>query len=181
MPHSIDAGSVPVVFADGTAIYDDLAKTYTRHAEGLFILAPSGTGKSYYVNAQSEKAWIDGDVLWVVTGADYSQDEWDESLEDIMEINGRSDVITQQAKKQGFWVLGSSNLFLQPDAIVIPEWDTHLSYISKRQSKDYDGGATTDDLEGLKSHINWITQKWKGTVPFFASIEDAVAHLKEGK
>ena len=181
MPYNMNSSSVPVVFANGTAIYDDLAKTYTRHTKGLFILAPSGTGKSYYVNKQSEKAWIDGDLLWVVTGADYSQDEWVESLEDIMEINGRSDVITQQAKKQGFWVLGSSNLFLQPDAIVIPDWGTHLTYISKRQSNTYDGGATTKDLEGLNSHINWITQKWKGTVPFFTSIEDAVAHVTESK
>ncbi len=120
--HSIQSGETPVVFADGSAVYSKLAKTYRTHSKGLFILAPSGSGKSYFVNHQAVKNWIDGDLLWVVTGADYSNDTWDESLEQIMEINARSDIITEQAKKQGFWVIGSSNLFLQPDAIVIPDW-----------------------------------------------------------
>lgn len=181
VPHTIDSAAIPVVFADGTAVYDELAQTYTRHSKGLFILAPSGTGKTYFVKGQTKKHWIDGDLLWVVTGADYSSDEWDDSFDDILEINGRSDVITHQAKKQGFWVLGSSNLFLQPDAVVIPDWDTHLGYITARQDGVYDGGATTDDLDGLKSHVAWIKATWEGKVPFFTSIEDAVAYVTESQ
>lgn len=179
LPHTINSGSIPVVFSDGTKVYRTLADTYVRHDNGRFILAPSGSGKSYYVTHQEEKHWIDGDVLWVATGADYSNDEWDESLDDIMEINARSDVITHQAKKQGFWVIGSSNLYLQPDAIVIPDWETHLRYISSRENGNYDGGATTEDLDGLKSHIQWIRATWEGKVPFFTTIEDAVAHVEK--
>ena len=177
IPHQINSGKTPVIFSDGTKVYDKLSETYVKHDSGLFILAPSGTGKTYFVNHQKQYDWVDGDLLWVVTGADYSNDEWDESLEDIMEINGRSDIITQQAMKQGFWILGSSNLFLQPNAIVIPDWDTHLSYISNRESTTYDGGATSDDLDGLKSHIAWITSSWEGKVPFYKSIEEAVESL----
>lgn len=175
--HQIHSDNTPVVYADGTKVYDKLAETYIRHDSGLFILAPSGTGKTYFVNHQKQHDWIDGDLLWVVTGADYSSDEWDESLEDIMEINGRSDIITHQAMKQGFWILGSSNLFLQPNAIVIPDWETHLGYISNRESTAYDGGATSDDLVGLKSHIDWIKSTWEEKVPFFKSIEEAVEFL----
>lgn len=181
LPHTIYSGSIPVIFADGTEAYDSLAQTYTQHDSGRFILAPSGSGKSYFVNNQAAKNWVDGDHLWVTTGADYSNDEWNESFEDIMEINARSDVITHQAKKQGFWVIGSSNLFLQPDAIVIPEWETHLKYISSRETGNYDGGATTDDLDGLKAHIQWIKETWTNKVPFFNSIEDAVKFLEGTK
>jgi len=178
--HSINSGKTPVVFADGSAVYGKLSKTYRTHSKGLFILAPSGSGKSYFVNRQVVKNWIDGDLLWVVTGADYSNDTWDESLEQIMEINARSDIITEQAKKQGFWVIGSSNLFLQPDAIVIPDWDTHLRYVTSRETHGYDGGATTADLDGLKAHIEWINKTWKDKVPFFDSVENAIEYLETG-
>lgn len=176
-PHKIGSSSVPVIFTDGTAVYNQLAKTYVRHSSGLFVLAPSGTGKTYFVEHQAKRHWIDGDLLWTITGADYTHDEWDDSLDDIFEVNGRCDTITHQAKKLGFWIVGSSNLFLQPDAIVIPEWDTHLHYIQKRESNSYDGGATTEDLEGLRMHIDWIVKTWEGKVPFFTSIEAAVNYL----
>ena len=175
----IDSSTTPVIFADGTSLYNELSQTYIRHNSGLFILAPSGTGKTHFVEHQKQKHWIDGDLLWTMTGADYTNNEWDNNLDDIFEVNGRSDIITHQAKKLGFWIMGSSNLFIKPDAIVIPEWQTHLKYLRKRQSGFYDGGATTEDLEGLKTHIDWITQTWKGTSPFFTSIEDAVDHLSK--
>lgn len=179
-PHSVDY--IPVVFTDGSDIYAKLAHSYTKHGHGRFILAPSGSGKTHFVNGQKTKDWIDGDLLWAVTGADYSNDEWNQDLSEVMEINARCDVITQQAKKQGFWVIGSSNLYLQPDAIVIPDWETHVRYIATRENGLYDGGATTSDIEGLKVHIDWITTTWKGTVPFFGSVEEAVNYLElEGK
>lgn len=179
LDHPIDSSLIPVIFADGKKIYNSLAKTYVKHSNGLFILAPSGSGKTYYVKSQEDMDWIDGDLLWVITGADYSNDEWDNEIEDIMEINARCDIITHQAKKQGFWIIGSSNLFLQPDAIVIPDWETHIKYIKNRQDAQYDGGATTSDIEGLKDHINWISKTWKNKVPFFNSIEKAVEFLSK--
>lgn len=176
--HPINTASTPVVFTDGSAVYAKLAQTYSQHNHGRFILAPSGSGKTHFVNGQTVKDWIDGDLLWVVTGADYSGDEWNQDLSEVMEINARCDAITQQAKKQGFWVIGSSNLYLQPDAVVIPDWETQQHYISLREKNDYDGGATASDIDGLKAHINWITSTWKGVVPFFESIEQAVDYLE---
>ena len=167
-----------VIFTDGTAVYDDLAEVYIRHKTGRFILAPSGSGKTFYVTRQQQNHWIDGDVLWDVTGADYSDPTWGNDTDDVMEINARSDVITIQAKKQGFWVIGSSNLFLKPDAIVIPEWEKHQSYISSRENNNYDGGATSKNLEDLKLHIKWIHDTWAGKVSFFDTIEDAVTYIE---
>ena len=169
--------STPVIFSDGTAFFKDLARDYTRHRVGYFILAPSGAGKTYYVNNQLQRTWIDGDVLWPKSNADLSSDGWDVPFETVMEINNKSDIITHEAKKCGFWVIGSSNNWLKPDAIVLPKWSLHKSYITKREITAYDGGATSQDFEAVKSHRAWI-RKWKKSgVPFFESIEDAAKYL----
>jgi hypothetical protein len=174
---TITSGDMPVVFSDGTAIYNTLAETYKLHKKGFFILAPSGTGKTYYINHQDQKDWIDGDILWSVTGADFNDETWGDTFEDVLEINARSDVITHQAKKQGFWVLGSSNMFLQPDAIVLPTWETHLAYIKTREQNNYDGGATSSDVTGVQNHRRWIEKTWSDKVPIFKSIEAATDHI----
>jgi hypothetical protein len=165
---------------DDVEFFDELAKTYVKHKAGLFILAPSGTGKSYFTSRQDKKDWIDGDILWPLAGADTTSDEWIDDLSTVMETNNKCDVVTEKAKKLGFWVIGASNSWLKPDAIVLPEWDTHLSYIKKRQAdiENFDGGATLANIDGLKSHIRWISDKWPmKEVQYFTSIEEAVKFL----
>ncbi|HMH70355.1 MAG TPA: hypothetical protein VK502_03060 [Candidatus Saccharimonadales bacterium] len=170
----------PVIFADGTEFYTALASIYKTHPRGLFILAPSGTGKTYFVTAQREKHWIDGDYLWPATNADLNTDEWNNDQESVEEINRRSDVITAQVKKLGFWVVGSSNDSLKPDAIVIPPWRTHREYIRKREGKEYDGGAKSEDFKAVLAHRK-IIKKWqKKGVPCFNSIEEAADFLARG-
>lgn len=167
----------PVIFADGTQFFTELSKKYLTHKKGLFILAPSGSGKTYFTTRQEQPNWIDGDYLWAATNADLSGDKWGDDFEVVQEINNRSDVITQQAKKLGFWVIGSSNNSLKPDAIVLLPWNLHKRYILKRHQNNYDGGATPEDLLGVIAHRRWI-RKWKKQgVPCFASIEDAVDYL----
>ncbi len=168
----------PVVFSDGTTVFKELASKYLTHSEGLFILAPSGSGKSHYVNAQKEKNWIDGDYLWPLCGADVTGDEWGYDFSVVMETNNRCDVITEQAKKLGFWVIGSSNHWLRPDAIVLPHWSTHKKYIKMREHTVYDGGAKEEDVQAVLQHRKWIrTWKNKG-VPSFDSIEKATSFLE---
>ena len=175
--NSLMVTSTPVVFADGTKFFQELGKKYVQHTKGLFILTPSGSGKTYFVDRQKQADWIDGDYLWVVSNADLSGDEWEADFEVVQEINNRSDVITHQAKKLGFWIIGSSNDSLKPDAIVLLPWRKQVAYIKKRQQNNYDGGATVDDLRGLVEHRRWI-RKWKRQgVPCFLSIEEAVAFL----
>lgn len=169
--------STPVIFTDGTAFFDALSIQYTKHKHGLFILAPSGTGKSYFVTRQKENHWIDGDYLWPATNADPSGEEWGDDFTLVQEINDRSDVMTSQAKKLGFWVIGSSNNSLKPDAIVLPPWPLHKRYIKKREDTIYDGGATSEDFSGIIAHRRWI-RKWKKQgVPCFNSIDEAATYL----
>ncbi len=167
-----------VIFTDGINFYKELSKKYIQHkGRGYFILAPSGSGKTYYVNNQKDQHWIDGDYLWVASNADYSSDEWSTDSNDVQEINIRCDIITQQSKDQGFWIMGSSNKYLKPDAVVLPDIDTHISYIKNREEKNYDGGAKIQNIDGVLNHRKWM-EKWREQdVPFFKSINEATEFL----
>ncbi|MDP1884543.1 MAG: hypothetical protein Q8L10_04185 [Candidatus Moranbacteria bacterium] len=167
----------PLVFMDGTGLYKKFAKEYITHKKGFFIMAPSGAGKTHFISSQKEKHWIDGDDLWKAANA-HPKDGWWLEAESVMDrIDQRCDVITVEAKKLGFWVMGASNFWLKPDAIVIPDWNTHKKYIKHREINNYDGGATSDRLEQVKNHRKWIMQWAKKGVPRFKSVEDAVNYL----
>lgn len=168
----------PLVFTDGSAFYEKLGEKYIQHKKGLFILAPSGAGKTHFCKNQKEAHWIDGDDLWMGAKAHPDGAWWEESLEIINRVDQRSDVVTMEAKTQGFWIMGASNYWLKPDAVVIPDWDTHKKYIAYREQNNYDGGATSDKLDQVKSHIA-VIEKWhhEHKVPKFGSITAAVDHL----
>lgn len=168
----------PVVFSDGTQFFDGLSEEYIRHNRGFFILAPSGSGKTYFVNKQQQKDWIDGDVLWPMAGADLTSYEWVDDPGLIDEINRKSDVITNEARKLGFWVIGSSNDSLKPDAIVLPEWSQHREYIASREEYHYDGGAKIADFEAVESHREIIKRWSQKGVPEFQSVQEAADYLK---
>lgn len=169
-----------VIYSDGDSFYDALGDKYIKHKYGLFILAPSGAGKTHFTKSQTEQHWIDGDDLWIDAGAQPPPSEkwWDQGIDIINRVDQRSDVITSEAKQKGFWIIGASSYWLPPDAIVIPDWDTHVSYIKNRQENNYDGGATLDALEQVKTHIEFI-EKWNTEhgVPKFKSIQEAVDSL----
>ena len=173
--------ATPIIFSNGTSVYDSLAKEYVVHSNGFFILAPSGSGKAYFVASQPEgsRHWIDGDVLWPLTNADPTDDTWESDFDLVQEINARSDIITHQAKKLGFWVTGSSNLYLRPDAIVLPPWRLLKQQILQRQNGKSDGGVMTDNLEGVEKHRNWIAHWEVEGVPRFESIQAAATYLQE--
>lgn len=170
-----------VIYSDGQQFFDELKQKYRTHEKGLFIMTPSGAGKTYYCKNQSEQDWIDGDDLWVESGAQPSPDTawWDKGVPVIERVEQRCDVITAQAIDRGFWVMGSVNFWLKPDAIVIPEWDVLIGRIKMRQeSGEYDGGMTDAHHEQVRTHIR-IISKWNTEhgVPKFTSIEDAVRAL----
>ena len=169
---------VPLVFSDGAEIYKKFSEEYKTHEEGYFIMAPSGAGKTHFVKNQEEKHWIDGDILWGATGAHPKGEWWLESIERITEIDQQSDIITMQAKKLGFWIMGASNNWLVPDASVLPPWETHKKYIENRENNDYDGGAKSDRLEQVQGHRKWI-EEWakQNNVPIFESVDEATEFL----
>ncbi len=173
--------SVPLVFTDGTNIYNELKKEYTTHKKGYFIYGPSGVGKTYFINHQKIKNWIDGDILWSITKAFPDGDWWNWSGKEIDTIERRADVITEQAKKLGFWIIGASAVNLIPDAIVIPDFKTHLSYIKCREENNYDGGMTSEDLDKIKKNRAYYSRFKKNGVPVFKSVEEAVSFLENQK
>lgn len=170
------AAKVPLIFSDGTAIYNKFKKDYVTHKKGFFILAPSGAGKTHYINHQKKKNWIDGDILWEATNA-HPKEEWWLDMDMIDEADQKSDIITVQAKKQGFWIMGASNSWLKPDAIVIPNWGMHKKFIKHRETHNYDGGAKSDRLKQVLNHRKIILQWAKKGVPKFESIEQAADYL----
>jgi hypothetical protein len=170
----------PIRFVDGSEFYEKLSKKYVRHDYGLFILAPSGVGKTHFCNNQVKPHWIDGDELWIGAGAQPSPEEefWNQGIDVINTVDQRSDIVTNDAKLQGFWVMGASCYWLKPDAIVIPEWDTHVAQIKHREKNNYDGGVKSNQLEQVREHIKSI-QRWNINfgVPEFKSVELAVSTL----
>lgn len=166
----------PLVFSDGTEIYNRLKKTYKTHEKGYFIYGPSGVGKTYFVEHQKEKNWIDGDVLWSAAKAFPNTDWWNFSGEEIDAVERRTDVITEQAKKLGFWIIGASSVGVIPDAIVMPDLETHVKYIKYRENHNYDGGMKGDDLEKIKRNREYYL-RFSG-VPVFTSVCEAVSYLE---
>lgn len=157
-------------------MYNELAKEYKTHKVGYYILAPSGAGKTHFVSSQEEKHWIDGDLLWASTNAHPDGAWWLEGIDTIQEIARRSDIITEQAKKLGFWIIGADKETIVPDAIVIPPWDVHKKYIATREHENYDGGATSADFEQVLGHRKWIEENCVG-IPRFESVKEAADYL----
>ncbi|EKE20563.1 MAG: hypothetical protein ACD_7C00526G0002 [uncultured bacterium] len=168
--------NTPLMFSDGSRVYNELKREYKNHKKGFFILAPSGAGKTYYIKNQKSKNWIDGDILWEATNA-HPREEWWLNLDSITEVDQKSDIITSQAKKMGFWIMGASNYWLKPDAVVVPNWSKHKKYIKIREENHYDGGAKSDKLQLVLSHRKEILKWAKKGVPKFDSIEKAVDYL----
>lgn len=176
--------STPLVFTDGSLIYDKLKKEYITHCQGLFIYAPSGVGKTYFIKRQEKNDWIDGDVLWSRTFAFPNDDWWNRPEDEINTIERRADVITEQAKKLGFWIMGASCVSIKPDAIVIPPLKTHLKYIINRENNNYDGGLTGENIDRIMSFRKDVLKYKKQGVPCFKSVDAAayyLSHLNHSK
>lgn len=73
--------------------------------------------------------------------------------------------------------MGASNYWLKPDAVVIPNWQTHKKFIIKREEGEYDGGATSEHLEQVKKSRVWMSRWEKEGVPIIKSVEEAVNYL----
>ena len=168
-----------VVYQDGIDFFHELESKYIRHSKGLFILTPSGAGKTYYCTKQNEQHWIDGDDLYFDTGAQpIGYEWWNKGPHIINRVEQRCDVITAEAVDRGYWIMGSINYWLKPDAIVLPTLDTLMRQIKQRQNTNYDGGLKSEQIEQLIVHLGIINDWYvKYNVPKFTSIQEAVSSL----
>jgi len=170
--------NTPLMFTDGSVVYDELAKEFVRHDKGYFIIAPSGAGKTYFIEHQEVKNWIDGDTLWMATNAHPKGEWWAKSLEEINVIERRSDVITEQAKKYGFWIIGVDCYSILPDAVVIPDLETHKRYLQIRtDDPNNDGGQTIDKLDNVLRARKYFESFAEKGVPIFGSVAEAADYL----
>ena len=171
----------PVIFKTADRFYKDLEQRYKRHAKGLFIVAPSASGKTYFCDRQSQPDWIDGDVLWGTAGADpFPFQWWNDGLQTIHRVGQRCDIITADAVDRGFWIIGSTNYWLKPHAIVIPSKQVLMRNLEARGQADhtYDGGLEKHQYQQLAKGMEEIRQRWGKEVPEFDSIDKAAKALK---
>lgn len=171
----------PLIFSDGIALYDKLKKEYVLHKKGYFIYGPSGIGKSYFVEHQQIKNWVDGDLLWEVTNAFPNGDWWNWSGKTIDVIEQRADVITHIAREMGFWIIGASCVHAIPDAVVMPDFEKHLEYIKLREKTCYGGGLTSENIDKIRKNREYFLRFSQKGVPTFKSIEEAVNYLENKK
>ncbi len=108
--------------------------------------------------------------MWAATKAFPSNDWWNLSGEEIDAIERRADVITEQVQKLGFWIIGASSVNMVPNAIVMPDFYTHLKYIQYRENHNYDGGMKSDDLEKIKRNREYFVRFQSSGVPIFKSV-----------
>ena len=166
----------PVVFQDGSKVYDMLKAKYITHKKGAFIYAPSGVGKTFYIQKQKENHFIDGDYLWGVCGALPIGEWWLGPIEMLDVYESRADFITEQSRNMGFFILGASRVNTIPDAIVLPPLDVHISYLKKRE-QNYDGGLKSDDIEKIKRARERALKAKGPKTLVFQSVEEACAHF----
>ncbi|MEO6508479.1 MAG: hypothetical protein ABIO02_00845, partial [Patescibacteria group bacterium] len=168
------------IFKKGDEVYKQFMDEYKVHTKGFFILGSSGSGKTHFVKNQKEKHWIDGDDLWMAAGASPLRPWWTEGPEVTSDVDRKRDIITQQAKKLGLWILGASNYWLIPDAIVIPDWELHKSYIIERSINHYDGGVREGDFPQVLAHRDSLMKiAEEKDIPVFSSVKEAADSLAD--
>ena len=144
---------------------------------------PRPRAKTHFCKHQAQPDWVDGDSIWGESGADpFPFQWWKDGLHTIQRVSQRCDVITADAVDRGFWIIGSTNYWLQPNAIVVPPRDILIRNIEKRGQADhqYDGGLEKDQFHQLERGIAWLRSKWLPLgVPEFESIERATQGLAE--
>lgn len=170
----------PVIYRDGSDFFEELENKYVRHDKGLFILTPSGAGKTYYCNKQQEQNWIDGDTIYFETNAEppVETEWWSKGYQVINRVEQRCDVITAEVVDRGFWIMGSINYWFKPNAIVLPPISVLMDRVRQRESNEYIGGLKEEHLDQMIQHIG-IIRDWlvKYDVPEYKSIEEAVKGL----
>lgn len=167
------------IFCNGEEALKKFKDEYVVHTKGFFILAPSGSGKTYFVKNQTMKDWIDGDMLWDETNATPKDSWWTQGIEIINEVEQKCDMVTIQAKKEGLWVIGASNFWLMPDAIALPDWEINKQYIVSREKSNYDGGAKSDAFDQVLNHRAYMQKiADENKIPVFNSINEAANYIE---
>ena len=156
-------------FTDGKDVVDEFNSLYKKHKKGCVLLAPPGSGKSYFVNKQTDKDWIDSDIIM---GKKSLNVQWNNKSGSIDEKLGymRADYMLEQCKMYGYKIMGSLFWEYKADAMVILPIKQHRLYIEKR--KDLNNNSLNKMRQLFKNHAK------KNNIPIFNSIEKAIKYLE---
>jgi GTPase SAR1 family protein len=155
-------------FTSGKTVYDDLGKKFIKQKKAYVILGPPGVGKTTFVKKQKEKIWVDVDPLFSKLGV-----KWHQNAKNPVDMRLnylRADYMLEQTKALGFCVIGALFWEFVPDAIVIPDLDTHKRYLKGRKNLN---------IEVVCKIRNLLKKKAKDfKIPIFKSCEEAAASFR---
>lgn len=157
-------------FTDGKDVYKDFDTEYKKHKKGYVILAPPGTGKSYFVQQQKgkKKNWIDSDIIF---GDKSLSIDWHNNNNNIDERLAylRADYMLEQSKLYGYRIIGALFWEYKADAIVIPPLEQHKLYIKSRKD------LNLQIVKKMRRLFSNHAKKFK--IPVFKTINEATEYL----
>ena len=158
-------------FTDGSNVYNDFDNEYNQHKKGFVILAPSGTGKTTFVNNQIgiKKNWIDTDILF---GPKSLNIDWMNSKNKVEEKLSylRADYMLEQSKLYGYRIIGSLFYKYKADAIVLIPLNKHIEYVKLREDLDI------DKVKELRKTMAYHAHDLN--IPIFNTIISAIEYLE---
>ena len=109
------------------------------HDEGAVLLAPPGSGKSWFVEHEGRGLWADVDEF---LGAylKFHTEAWNtEKHAEAAEKNHylECDKYLQALRDEGVWIVGSLFWEYVPDAIVVLNEAEHRKWVAKRDDLDW--------------------------------------------
>ena len=159
------------MFTSGKRKYNSIDKKYKCHKKGYYILAPPGSGKSYYIRHLDgeKKDWLDADIL-----CNACNTCWHLNKKNPVELRLnylRNEYIIEQSRALGYRILGS--LFwedIKPDAIVMPDYKDHKKLFQKRND------INLTFIKKIRSLILKLAKKKK--VKVFKTIPEAIKYCE---
>ena len=131
-------------------------------AQGKVILAPSGTGKSTWIENHPGSGWEDADILFDQSTHFEEEATYEQRKRHYMEIDKK----LEQARQEGKKVMSGLFWNFVPDAIVIPDETLHRQYVAKRKDLPWKRAKQT------RKYLQRIN------APKFKTIDEAVDFLE---
>lgn len=163
------------MFSNGNKIYKKFDKDYTKHKRGYVIIAPPGSGKSYFVRNQSKdrkKDFIDGDILLSQLGVNWKLGKFPDP--DFILSYKRADLMLEQSRQYGYRILTSTFFEFNGDALVLPKIKDHKKLVEKRKDLSW------KFVLQMRKRFEWFAKKYYKT-PIFETFNEAIEYLNKKK
>lgn len=137
----------------------------TIHDKGFVIIAPPGSGKSFWVR-KHQKDWVDADEIFKDLGIHTK--EWHSTKHTEKEEEKHYRVCDQYLsimKRAGLKIIGSLFWEYKADAIVLIDKNTHKSYVNKRNDLEW------KSVEEIATFLKKFSKK--KAIPVYTTIDDA--------